>query len=181
MGIVCEAAGSSAGKTTLDLSSDPAELEAMSRTAATVHALQKKAAEIRGSVEPLMKHQKNLSAQQKEKATELLYLADEAEGKAKQMAETLHGPRDRANAALKAQVRVGSLLHAGVVLRCLGFETTANTSLRGPMRIGLRLGNGEPLFVVYDGHNKPVTGLPATRSPDAGLMAQLRAAGESSN
>ncbi len=94
-----------------------------------------KAQKVRQTVEPLMQYQKNLSPEQKEKATELLYQASELEDSAQEMIDELYELYKKAQQEAVAEVEVSSLLYPGVTIRFARVEANVLDILRGPVKI----------------------------------------------
>ena len=151
-GIRCEIAGSSAGiKTVIEAGVDEgfrAEAPAKFRE---VEALRRKAAKIRETVEPLMKNQKKLNAQQKERATELLFEADELESQASGILAALRKSHDAVAARTKFEIVVNETLYAGVTIRFPGVYAVIDDALRGPLRVTTRAMHNETRIVLHYG------------------------------
>jgi uncharacterized protein (DUF342 family) len=136
-GIRCVTAGSeTAVETILEAGVDDA-LRAMAREKLPdILERQRRAQKIKESVEPLLRNQKTLNAQQKEKATELLFEAEETESQTKAamapLAERYDASRVHEEGAV---IRVASMAHAGVSFRFAGAEATLARDLAGPVRV----------------------------------------------
>lgn len=91
-----------------------------------------RAAKIRDVVTPLLKNQKRLTAQQKEKATELLFEADEIDRSAAALVANLVARSQAFATHAKPLVRVSEAIVAGVILRLGDCETTIENTLKGP-------------------------------------------------
>jgi hypothetical protein len=173
-GISCHSAGSSAGfKTILELGIDPKELAEAHKIVTQLADQRAKAQEIRSKVEPLLKNQRSLTPQQKEKATELLYLADEADAGASKVAQSLNPLRDRLGALQSAEIRIAGTLYANVILRCLGHEAMTTAALKGPIRITLKLRAEGALFVIAGADGRPMSTIPAIATDATARQMQL--------
>ena len=89
-GISCKVLGHSGGApTVVEAGTGKAFRSLVAATNSQIDANRKRVAEVRAKIEPLMRQQKLLTPQQKEKATELLFEAGEMEEKTAQMSKEL--------------------------------------------------------------------------------------------
>ncbi|MDB5319933.1 MAG: polymerase [Phycisphaerales bacterium] len=111
---------------------------------------------VRGTVEPLLRNQKALTAPQKERATELLYEAGERDEQIARTLVRLQHDLDEASARAQAEVAVTDVLHAGVTIRFPGLETTIRSPLKGPLRIvPQQLGGERCIVLIEEGSEQP--------------------------
>lgn len=135
-----------------------------------LEARRKAAARIQTEVAPLLKNAARLTAQQKEKATELLYEASEIE---KQVSERITAWRARLAAMMEADatVIVTERLYPGVVVRFRGVEARVDEELRGPVRIGTASEGGVRCIIATHTITGSVRRLPAHAWADGPLEA----------
>jgi uncharacterized protein (DUF342 family) len=173
-GITCDTAGSEAGlRVVLDLGLPDADLQRLGKLADRFKSLQHLAHHVRSTVEPLMQDPRRLTPAQKEKATELLFSATEAEGNAAEALRALEGPWQQVETAKKAAIVIKGMLYTGVTLRIGGVEAAVHKVLRGPLKAVREDAPGAPGIALFDGHNRRVATLPATAV--AGYAAILAA------
>ena len=150
-GITCHTAGSDVGvKTILEAGLAPERYTAIRNTITTAELTRQKAHEIRSAVEPLLARAKTLTAAQKEKATELLYSADEAEARANDALLALEHTKTSLQTSMNTKICVASLLHPGVIVRYPVAEGLVTMPMRGPLEIILRTTGGETHILVID-------------------------------
>jgi hypothetical protein len=167
-GIHCHTAGSDAGaKTILEIGMAPESYVAIENALAAAEASLQKARDIRGTVEPLMAHAKNLTPAQKEKATELLFAADEAETRARHDLAAVEGHKAALQTSLDTRIVVAGLLHPGVLVRFPVAAALVAARLRGPVEIALQNCRGDFQVVAIDRCRNTVTPLPACSAADA--------------
>jgi hypothetical protein len=134
-------------------------------------ALRAKAAKIRQALGPLMRNQKALSAQQKERATELLFEADELEAQADALLAGLRAAAAAAAARARPEVEVGQTLYPGVTVRFPGVSAAVDEALPGPLRVTTRTLHGETRVVVHYGRGRAAHPLPTRPEPDGYAQA----------
>jgi hypothetical protein len=123
------------------------------------------AKKIRQAIDPLMREMRRLSAQQRERATELMFQADTFE----QQARDLDAKREQivAEAAPEGQPSVlfGGRIYAGVTVIISGRSTTfeMGQELRGPVRIMERKIEGVTTLVAVDAVSGDARPLPTGR------------------
>ena len=150
-GIVCHTAGSEAGvRTTLEIGLSQERYFAIQQSWSQAELTRRKARDIRDAVGPLMARSKSLTAAQKEKATELLFAADEAEAQAVTELAALEHEMADLRSAMDAKIVVNSILHAGVLVRFPVAAALISAPMRGPLEITLRCTGGETQIVVID-------------------------------
>ena len=157
MGGVCShTLGSQAGvRTVVEAGVDGVLRESLQDRVAKVWDKQQRAAKIRQLVEPLMSNQKSLTAQQKEKATELLYDASELEQRAMPDLKALQEQYASIQPRSKAEIFVKHILHPGVIIRFAGVEAITTTAMRGPLYIIPREVDGQLRIVISSDKCRP--------------------------
>src|SRR5690606_30613757 len=122
----------------------------------------KKVQYVHQNIEPLLRNQKQLSAKQKEQATELLYNAAEMQEQLQQKIAVLTRQQDLAQAKACAELAVSSLLNAGVTIRFPHVETPVAAPLRGPLRVVCRHVNNawQILVLAPSGSSLPLESRP---------------------
>lgn len=100
-----------------------------------IQVLRRKAEKVRQVVEPLMQNQKYLSPEQKEKATELLYMASELDDNAESLTEELRGDYQKTIDEAVFEIEVTDTLHTGVTIRFPRIEAFITSPLAGPLKI----------------------------------------------
>jgi uncharacterized protein len=175
--LTCHDAGSAAAvQTILEIGCGPENYAAAAASLTAIDGSRKKANEIRAAVEPLMQNQKNLTPAQKEKATELLYLADEMEQKAQDLSKAILHQQSEVQRARGGFVQVLHTVHTGVIIHFPGAHARIATPLRGPVRI-MMAPDGEPRIVAVDGRGHGTTVLPPlpVEAAQAALVSRLLA------
>lgn len=81
----------------------------------------------------LVRNQKILTREEKEKATELLYEIEELAQDVESKLAALRARRDEAQTRPAASVAVSGVIHAGVVIRLGGLEAQIQSPLKGPL------------------------------------------------
>jgi hypothetical protein len=164
-GMRCHTLGCSSGvRTVVTAGGDEAFAQSTSGHFAQIEQTRPKIVKTRQLVEPLMRNQKSLNAQQKEKATELLFQADEMEkeinGRMEELKRSLAQIREREH----REIRVSTLIHPGVVLRFPGMEAAVSETLRGPLRIvpHIQAHSRRIVLISSGGSSVPLE----TRTPD---------------
>jgi uncharacterized protein (DUF342 family) len=149
-GVCAKSLGSSSeARTIVEVGLEPAILhEAEPR----LHELETRKQNIehaRMLVAPLMGHPRDLTRAQREKATELLYLANQHEAKLKHALGDLLVRWQRVQEMRRLEIEVLDRVYPGVVLRFPGLQATVQTLIHGPAKIVLRQVKGDwRIFVV---------------------------------
>ncbi|MCP4709423.1 MAG: DUF342 domain-containing protein [Planctomycetes bacterium] len=120
-----------------------------------------KAEKVRKVVEPLLQNQKHLTADQKEKATELLYQASELEDSAEQMVEELREVVKLSEERTVAEIEVFGKVYSGVTIRFPQVETAITKTLSGPVKIAPRKIDGSLRVASVDDQSGNVRDLGA--------------------
>jgi len=113
----------------------------------------KKVHNVRKTVGPLMQNLKALTAQQKEKATELLFEADELEAENARVVEELRKLHEKALQRCKSEIHVLVGINPPVQIKMHGIEATIQTPFRGPLTIRTR-GSGCNLQIILAADGK---------------------------
>lgn len=150
-GVTCHSLGSAACvRTLVELGVDESLRKFPTQVAPEMEATYKRILTIRNDIAPMLNNQKTLNAQQKERITELMYDASEAETKLKAdlaaWREKLHSVKMQ----LSGEIIVQDMLYAGVVLRFGEMETTIDKPAKGPMKITLRVVNHDRQIVLIN-------------------------------
>jgi uncharacterized protein (DUF342 family) len=139
-GVSCQSLGSPAGgQTIIDAGLDLQLCESAVKQHAEAQAQLQRAQKIRATVEPLLQRAKNLTAAQKEQATELVYNASEAEESARQTIARLTQQLLERRTRAQAEVHVSGTIYAGTQIRFLGVQTSIDKPLEGPVTIHPRM------------------------------------------
>jgi uncharacterized protein (DUF342 family) len=135
-GIECQILGNSAGvPTVIEAGTDYTLRTMVGEAKAEMEANRLRAAQIREKIAPLMARLKTLTPQQKEKATELLYEADQLDDAVKQKRSNLMNPCRISTERSKSEIIVVETIYPGVTIRFPGIETMIATCLKGPFKI----------------------------------------------
>jgi len=172
----CRKIAASAGVRTFVLAGADLKLEAdLSMALPQIEARRARATKIREIVAPLLQNQRNLNAAQKEKATELLFEADDLDTVA---AKIFSEFKSRAQGIAKpadAVIYVTEIIAAGVWLRVADIEATIDSALAGPVSIVVRGSGAHRRLVVVNatGGEMEIKSRPV-QSAGAQLIARLR-------
>jgi uncharacterized protein (DUF342 family) len=166
-GVTCQTIGSVAESPTLIEVGIDEELRGLARRKVPeIQVIQGKARKIRDMVEPLMRNPRALTPQQKERATELLFQADELDVQTQQMLGEMRSQYERAGRCCEGIVRVQQLLHPGVTIRFPGHSATTEEPMHGPLRLLTRQIRGQTHVVVIYGENGAAHPLPTMKHED---------------
>lgn len=175
-GVRCATAGSPSGtKTLIEVGTDPGFQAKAAEQLPVLRELQKKAKTIRETAAPFVSQIKHLSPQQREKVTEILFQAEEAEEKVKQIISSLRDTYNATHAACKQDVQILHLIYPGVTVRFADVECTIEQPLQGPLQLIPRhTENGLAVFAVdpKGGQGFP---LPSHALADDAMRAIVRA------
>jgi uncharacterized protein (DUF342 family) len=161
-GISCTVLGNANGTPTIVEAGDGLACRSfIASTKALIEANQKRVAEVRSKIEPLLQKLKHLNAMQKEKATELLYEAGELEAQTRTMAAGLEDQIRLYREKSIAEIEVKKAVMPGVTIRFAGVETTLQAALRGPCTLATRKTGSSSEIVVIDGIDHSQTVLPS--------------------
>jgi hypothetical protein len=166
-GVECIVLGSAAGvKTVVEAGIDEGLRTMAQVKVPEVEQLLAKAKKIRETVRPLMENQKRLTPQQKERATELLFEADEFQAQADALLATMKKANDAVAARSKLQVEVEQAIYPGVTIRFPGVYATIHDALAGPLRVATKAMHGETRIVMYYGRSGTAHSLTTHADPD---------------
>ena len=112
-----------------------------------------------------MQYQKHLNAEQKEKATELLYAAADMEDSIKEAIEKIRTAYEHAQEISVPKIEVTGTLYPGVLIRFPRVETIVKNGLKGPLTIKPRKSGGSMRIIAFDDKSN-THDLGANPSPD---------------
>ncbi len=121
------------------------------------------ASKIRAAVSPLLQEMRRLSAQQRERATELMFQADQLEQQAKDLDRKREEMLSQSAPDAEPSVLVGGRICAGVTVVISGRSTTFEDAIRGPVRIMERKIEGVTTLVAVDTISGSLRALPTGR------------------
>lgn len=155
--------GSEAGvKTLLEVGMD-AELRAKcDEVAPAIKKARRQAEKTRQIVEPLLANQKHLNAEQKEKATELLYNSYELEDSVKGMLEDLKSVYEASLERAHEEIIIAGTIFPGVTIRFPKATVTIRHSYCGPLKIVPQKAKGQLKIVAIDANTGSVHDLKAS-------------------
>jgi hypothetical protein len=157
-GISCTILGHPSGTPTIVEAGDGIVCRSIFASATLqIQANRKRVSEVRAKIAPLLKIMKHLTAQQRERATELLYEADEMEAATEKLINDSHDQLRTLVDTACAEILVTELLYPGVKVRFPGVEAIINTTFKGPFTLTLRKGQGPSDIVLIDGTDKSCT------------------------
>jgi uncharacterized protein (DUF342 family) len=152
-GVACKTLGNSAGVlTVIEVGVDEVFRRELPGALAAIDAKRQKAKKIEQIVQPLLQHQKTLTPAQKEKATELLFEAQQMTQEAVQATAALkerHASMIHL-ASTKAEIVVAGTLYPGVVIRFPALQTRIMSAIRGPVRIAIKAEDPDHRIMATD-------------------------------
>lgn len=147
-------------------------IEEMSQLQVESRKRQESAGKIRESIAPLLREMKRLTPQHRERATELMFQADQFDLEVKQMLQKRDDLFRQASPEGDPYVLVSGRLHAGVTIIISGRTTVIAQDVRGPLRILERKIDGVTTLVMVDQISGSVRALQTGKlSSDAGPRA----------
>lgn len=150
-GLKAKILGSDAGvKTRIEVGADDELRQTFERVAPEIKVLRHKATKVRQVVEPLLRNQKVLNAEQKEKATELLYTSYELDEKAENLIQELRKADEIAKERAVALVEVLGDVYSGVMLFFPRLEAMITQPLKGPVKFEPRKIDGTLQIAAVD-------------------------------
>ena len=168
-GVTCRRIGSPGGVVTLvEVGIDAAFRAAADKAVPEIDAKRTKAKKIRAVVTPLLRNQKTLTSAQKERATELLFEADEIEADANRMFDALKVHYDRVSQVAKPVIRVSEWINPPVTVHVPGLRATIQTRFEGPLTI-LPCGRGSARVIAVVRDKRPPFPLRSEPLPDPHL------------
>jgi uncharacterized protein len=150
-GIEVQTLGSPAGVKTVVSTGIPARVidEAAQMVSQAKEGLEG-ATKIRATVGPLLQEMRRLSSQQRERATELLFEADQLEQRTRDLDCKREEMLEKSASQVEPSVLVSGHIHAGVTIAISGRATTLMAAIRGPIRILERKIDGVTTLVAVD-------------------------------
>ncbi len=156
--------GSDAGVSTeITVGIDPNVLLEVDHLRQSLTAKRQSIERVRQSVQPLMANLKRLSPTQKERATELLFQADEAEAEIEDAEAQQARMLEKARATEVPYILVSTVVHRSVTIRIGRRKTTFLKDVKGPIRIEKRKVKNASEFVAIDQLSGSVTILQSTQ------------------
>jgi hypothetical protein len=104
---------------------------------------------------------KHLTAQQREKTTELLYNAEEMEAATELMVSDMEKQTELLRVSECAEVVVTDVSHPGVTVRFPGIQTVLQVALKGPFTLVPHKLDGVTEILLIDGKDQSKTVLPS--------------------
>jgi len=178
-GLTCATLGHPGGVPTLIEAGEGIAARAFqAMTTARITANQKRIQIIRARIAPLMKIMKTLTPQQREKATELLYEADELEVATGKLITDQKTQTTELHDTARAEVTVSKMIHPGVTVRFPTAKTTFTSVFKGPFTLVPRQVDNTTQVVLIDGNDQSVTALPtiAVEAEDSAKSGRKKAA-----
>jgi uncharacterized protein len=171
----CAAIGTSSGtRTTIEIGIDE-HLRRLAKTSLPqIDRLKRKALDMRLTAAPMLRVQKTLSSEQKERVTELLFDAETLESEAAELADALRQRYKALQARPEPQVIVSELLHPGVVVRFPGVQFSIDTAIRGPLKLVLRASCGQKYVSLIEDTHQSGYPLPSRPWSDPIMEALIR-------
>jgi uncharacterized protein (DUF342 family) len=170
-GVTCKSLGSEAHVPTIvEAGTDRNFIASASAALALLDVDRKRVLSVRHAVAPLLAQLKRLSPKQKERATELLFEADELDAITSKKLAELKRQWDLTVARACPQITVGDVVHPGVTIRFDGMETLVGAALKGPLTFTTRKVGTATEIVVIDGFTQDAAPLPTFLVEDAALQ-----------
>lgn len=129
--------------------------------------------QVRMHIGPLMANPKRLTNQQKEKATELLFQADELQAKIEADIAELHRATVIMTQRAESALTVHGTIFPGTTIRFQGVETTVRSTIHGPVRIVATSFHDRPRILAYMGTSSTPQPL-ESRATQRNVFAELR-------
>ncbi|HZZ43270.1 MAG TPA: FapA family protein [Tepidisphaeraceae bacterium] len=159
-GIRCPVLGGAGGTTTIIECGIDAEFRTLILAKSIeIDDNRKHVEQVRQKLAPLLSQQKHLLSSQREKATELLWEADELDSRTNKEIATLADRCKASRAMARSEIVVAETAYPGVIIRFPGVEAVINSQLQGPLTLVPR-GNGQGIHIVMidgtDGSEHPI-------------------------
>lgn len=155
--IRCRKIGSTGGVDTFIAAGVDQALEAaVASSLPEIESKRARAVKIRDIVAPLLRNQRALNAAQKEKATELLFEADELDATAAKSLGELHARIKGLASRPNPRIHVAELIGSGTHLRVRDLETTIESAVEGPVSIVARGSGSQRRLLAVDVEGKEV-------------------------
>jgi len=162
-GLACVTLGNTNGTPTLIEAGNGIAVRSFLVAARTqIEANQKRIQIIRSKIAPLVKVMKALTREQREKATELLFEADDLEMETKKLVADLEIQSRKLNENARAEVAIAKIVHPGVTVRFPDAETIFPTAIKGPLTLTQQKSNGHAQILLTNGTDQSTTILPST-------------------
>lgn len=159
-GVVCNTLGSPTGVSlVVEAGIDNRLLDISASVQRALEGQRRHAESLRQALNPLLAGQKVMSAQQKERVTELLYQSEQAESLVERCAGKLKAARLAWTNHSRPEVIVRGVAHPGGIIRFLGVETRLVEEIAGPIAFMPRRRNGNWEICVTDiasGKSRPL-------------------------
>jgi uncharacterized protein len=155
--IQCATAGSLASvKTILEAGVDQKLLDLCASEIPTIKNLLARAKNVRQTIKPLMADPKRLTVQQKEKATELLFQADELECEAKKKIDLINAAEKRSAERSDTRIIIGRTLFPGTTLRLGNVEREFDQPMQGPVTFTAKRHGGAMQITTLNRQGEPL-------------------------
>ena len=125
----------SGARTVVEVGVDNSLKELVAESEPRIAMLRQKAIKTRQVVEPLLTNQKHLNAEQKEKATELLYSAYDLEDMVAKIIEKIDKLYRAMMEQTSQEIEVSDIVYGGVIVRFPRTEAMTVQPIRGPLKI----------------------------------------------
>lgn len=173
-GIIAAVIGSATQtKTILEVGIDATLREQSQTITPKLEQQRQKVIQVRQTIAPLLHNQKKLTAAQKERATELLFEADEMEGEIERGLAPLRERYQAYSTRCKAQVETTQTLHAGVAIRFPHCQTIVPQTITGEAKIVERQ-TPQGWIAMLVRPSGPAVPLPSKPVGDGGLESLVR-------
>jgi uncharacterized protein (DUF342 family) len=174
-GVLCATLGTpGGGEMTVEAGLDEALLAMAAERAPLIEADSRRAARIKGQVEPLMAQLRSLTSKQRETATELLYQAGEMQEKADATVNELRELLNRSLAMGVSEITVHGMVHPGVLIRFRQAELLITKTIKGPLKISMEGSAAEARMVATDLKTGAATVLQSVRVANARMSTLLK-------
>ncbi len=156
--------GSDAGVATqIGIGMDPDALVAASEIDEKIRALKATAGKIRAAVQPLIDSLRRLTPEQREKATELMFQADDLDAQTAELAEQKKALLAKAQPVEGASLLVAGRICEGVTISVDEYSMRFNKELPGSFRIEKRKVENVTEMVAVNQLSGSITALPARK------------------
>ena len=160
-GLSCATLGHPGGVPTLiEAGEGIAARSFLATTTARINANQERIKTIRAKIAPLLRIMKTLTAQQREKATELLYEADELEVANLKLTADLKTQTIDLHEKALAEIWVSKIVHPGVTVRFPNAKTVFTDSVKGPFKLVPQEKDGVTRVMLINDADQSVIELP---------------------
>jgi len=152
-GIHCKTIGNAAGTPTIvEAGTDQIHSLIIAASKAAIEASGQRSRAIKEKIGPLLKHLKNLTPQQRERVTELIYEAEELDAQIETRETELKERCRLIRETTCDEIVVNDTLYHGVTVRLSRLETMIRTALKGPLKVITRkIGGATEMVLVEEG------------------------------